>query len=161
MATVLVTYNAWDHNRVVVPANLQPEVWFRPLKASLASGMMTAREVKGSLSASGSGQVTLETAPELLYVPVMRWLSDPSQADETPDNRAYGYCEWDPVYPAAGGPIDQLPGVVKFGAFFYGLGNPPGFLARRNDVLYIDVSGADDGWWQPWVPEGTYVEGGA
>lgn len=162
MALVTITYNAWDHNREVVPANLQPEVWFRPLKTSLISGMMSAREVKGTLNTStGAGQVKLETSADLLYVPVMRWLSDPSQANEQVENRSYGYCEWEPIYPAAGGSISELPGVVKFSAFYYGLGGPPWTLRNRNDVVYIDISGGDDGYWQPWVPEGTYVEGGA
>jgi hypothetical protein len=160
MALVTVTYNAWDHNRQVVPAGLKPEVWFRPIKSSLASGMMTAREVKGTLNAStGAGEVRLETGADLLYVPFMRWLSDPSQADEQVEKRSYGYCEWEPIYPAAGGPISELPGVVKFSAFYYGLGEPPWTLRKRDDVVYIDITGANDGFWQPWVPQGTYVEG--
>lgn len=161
MALVTVTYNAWDHNRQVVPAAWEPRVFFRPLSTSLASGMMTHREVQGSLDpATGAGQVQLESAPGLLYVPFMDWLVPDVS---TLENRSRGYAEWDPIFPAQGGPIDELPPAVPsiLGGFYYGLGAPPQFLRTRSDVVYIDISGGANGWWDPWVPEGTLVEGGA
>lgn len=157
MAKVTVTYNAWDHNREVIPAVLQPRVGFRPIKSSLASGLMTNREVWGTLNGSGSGSVQLESEPDVFYVPFMDWLEVPGAAEHD----ARGYCEWDPIYPGQGGPIDQLPPATKFAGFLYGLGDPPQYIKRRNDVIYIDISGSGDGHWQPWAPEGTYVEGGA
>lgn len=157
-----ITYNAWDHNEQVVPANLKPRVGFRPLATSLANGMMTHREVWGSLDpATGAGTVTLEYQPGILYVPFMDWLLDPSMESEQVQNRARRQCEWAAISPSRNGPIDELPEVVQMRGFYYGFGDPPEFLRARNDVIYIDISGADDGYWQPWVPEGTYVEGGA
>lgn len=160
MAIRTVTYNAWDHNRQVVPANLQPRVGFRPIATSLANGMLNDREIWGSLNAStGAGSVQLESLPGIAYVPFMEWLVDESQATEAVQNRVKGYCEWKPFHPANGGPIDELPDMLPtFGGFYYGLGDPPTFLRSRKDVLYIDIAGADDGYWQPWVPEGTAVE---
>jgi hypothetical protein len=156
MAQVTITYNAWDANRVPIPAVNEPEIWFRPLATSEASGLITDREVKGTLNTSnGAGSVTLESLPGLLYTPILTWLKNPGD----PGNRSRGQSEWDPFYPGQGGPIDELPGVVpKFGAFFYGFGDPPQFLKVRNDVIYIDISGSEDGYWQPWVPAGTAVE---
>lgn len=157
MSLVTVTYRAWDHNNQKIPASALPRVGFRPLSTSPTNGLLTDREVWGTLEADGTGQVKLESAPGILYQPFMDWVI--SDADEEPTNRARETCEWDPFYPGQGGPIDELPGVVpKFGAFFYGLGDPPQFLKGRNDVIYIDISGSEDGYWQPWVPAGTAVE---
>ncbi|MBC6496116.1 hypothetical protein [Microbacterium sp. 4-7] len=158
MTLVTVTYTAWDNNRKVVPASAQPRVGFRPLTTSTDSGLMTDREVWGTLDpVTGVGSVQLESVPGLIYQPFMDWLIDDG-ADE-PTNRARETCEWAPFHPANGGPIDELPGVVPaFGAYYYGFGDPPIFLLIRNDVLYVDISGSADGFWQPWVPEGTLVE---
>lgn len=139
MAQVTITYNAWDHNREVVPANLQPEVWFRPLGTSLANGLMTAREVKGTLNAStGVGSVSLESAPGLMYVPEMRWLVDESQASESEPNRARGYCEWEAFFPADGGPISELSPIVGLFGLLYGFGPPPSYLTL---AIYLDITG--------------------
>ncbi|KRD51971.1 hypothetical protein [Microbacterium sp. Root280D1] len=159
MTLVTITYNAWDANRGKIPAADKPEIWFRPLTTSVENGLITDREVKGTLDYStGAGQVQLESAPGLLYVPFLRWLSNPL-LDE-PGNRAFEYAEWSPFHPANGGPIDELPGIVPaFGAFFYGFGDPPNFLFIRNDVIWVDISGSEDGYWQPWAPAGTALEG--
>ena len=157
-----ITYNVWDHNQGKIPAELQPRIGFRPIATSMVNGLMTDREVWGTLDLStGAGQVTLEYAPGILYVPFVDWLVSPDQAAEQVQNRARGMSEWDPNQPTTSGPIDELPDVVQMRGFYYGLGDPPSFLRSRSDVIYIDISGAGDGYWQPWVPEGTYVEGGA
>lgn len=162
MATVTVTYNAWDHNAQIIPANLQPQVGFRPLSTSQARGLMTNREVWGSgpIGPSGTGSVELESAPDLMYVPFMRWLIDASQISESVQNRAYGYCEWDPIYPADGGPISGLPGVVKLSGIWYGFGAPPLVIKNRNDSIYLDITGPGVGIWAPAraaFPEGVVI----
>lgn len=152
MALVTVTYNAWDHNRRVVPASLQPEVWFRPMRSSLANGLMTERAVRGTLDvATGAGQVQLESAPDLVYVPEMRWRFDSTQ----PAARAA--CEWEAIHPGKGGPIHALPGVVKLGGVWYGFGEPPQQLRNRNDVIYLDITGPGVGIWAP--ERASFIEG--
>lgn len=156
MTLVTITYNAWDANRGKIPAADKPEVWFRPLSTRYEDGLITDREVKGTLDyATGAGQVQLESAPDVLYVPFMRWLSNPL-LDE-PGNRAFEYAEWEPIYPGEGGPISGLPGVVKLGGVWYGFGAPPAFLKDRNDTTYIDITGPGIGIWVP--DHAVYTEG--
>lgn len=151
MATVVVTYNAWDHARKVIPANLQPEIWFRPVGTSYAAGLMSSREVQGTLNAStGAGSVQLESVLGITYVPVLRWLSDPSQAGEGMENRSRGYDEWTPFYPGAGGPIDQLPTVSPhISGIFYGFGNPPEWVRALSTAVYLDINGPAIRVWGP------------
>lgn len=156
MALVTVTYNAWDHNQDPVPSSLQPELWFRPLATSYAAGLMTSREVKGSLSASGAGSVRLESQPGLLYMPVLRWLSDPSQADEDIENRARAYDEWEPFYPGGGGDISELDPAVGLKGVLYGYGRPP---ERLDGVVYLDIGGTTGVGVGVYGPDGAYVEG--
>lgn len=158
MPLVTITYKAWDHDQDPIPMALQPRVGFRPVKTSLAFGLMTDREVWGTIDAEGAGSVTLLSEPDVFYVPFIDWLTDRSQTGEDVENRARGYAEWDAIYPGEGGKISELPPPTKFAGFLYGLGDPPQYVQRRNDVIYIDISGSGDGYWQPWVPEGTYVE---
>ena len=139
MALVTVTYNAWDHNRQVVPASLKPRVGFRPVGTSLAGGMMTDREVWGTLNVStGAGSAPLESAPGLMFVPFMDWLMDPTQADEAVENRARAYCEWKPIYPGKGGAISTLSPAVGLSGIIVGFGPPPEHLAN---AVYLDISG--------------------
>lgn len=139
MALVTITYNAWDHNRQVIPAELQPRVGFRPLATSLANGMLTKREVWGSLNpTTGAGSVQLESAPGLLYVPFMEWLRDPSQASESVQNRALGSCEWEAIFPGTGGPITELSKFVGQLGLLYGFGNPP---QQLENAIYLDITG--------------------
>ncbi|WP_242085974.1 hypothetical protein [Microbacterium lacticum] len=158
MALVTITYNAWDHNRQVVPAGLHPRVGFRPLSTRITSGLVTDREVWGSLDpVTGAGSVQLESVEGVLYVPFMDWLTDPDQETEVSLNRARGYCEWDPVFPGQGGPIKDLPPFVRLGGVWYGLGAPPSMLLARDDVIYLDITGPGVG---VWAPQGAaFVEG--
>lgn len=156
MAQVTITYNVWDHSRDVIPSGIVPEIWFRPVATSYAAGLMSAREVKGSLDPeTGAGSVQLESAPGLTYVPVLRWLSDASQATEDIENRARGYDEWIPFYPAGGGPIDQLPTVSPhIRGIFYGFGDPPEWVRAIKNAIYWDIEGPD---LEVWGPEEVLV----
>lgn len=161
MPLVTVTYKAWDHNREVIPASAQPRVGFRPLSTSFAGALMSDREIWGSLNTTtGSGSVELESSAELLYVPFMDWLIDDG-ADE-PTNRAREFCEWDPFFPGPGGPIDQLPGKGNaLSGTWYGLGDPPQVLRRRDDVTYWDISGVPNGKPWLWIDQRFLIGGGA
>ena len=145
MGQVTVTYNAWDHNRQPIPASQAPEIWFRPLWATYAAGMMTDREVKGTLNATtGAGSVVLESDPDLFYVPFMRWLV-PGQLN-TP-NAARGYAEWPAFNPGKGGPIESLPTTAdRLSAVWYGFGAPP---TQLSNTLYVDIKGPGVGVWAP------------
>lgn len=154
MALVTVTYNAWDHNREVVPAELHPRVGFRPVGTSLAAGLMTSREVWGSLNpTTGAGAVEIESSPGLVYVPFMDWLVDRTQEAETVENRARAYCEWKPVFPGVGGPIETLDPAVGFRGILYGFGSPPLFL---ENVVYLNITGPTI---RIYGPAGALVEG--
>lgn len=148
MTLVTVTYKAWDHNRKVIPASAQPRVGFRPLATSRETGLMTDRENWGTLDpATGVGEVKLESFPGVLYVPFMDWVIDDTDAD--PANRAREYCEWEPIYPGDGGPLEQLPDVVKLSGIWYGFGSPPDVIRKRNDSLYLNITGPGIGIWVP------------
>src|SRR5690606_2362174 len=73
MALVTITGNAWDHNRAVVPSTLRPQLGFRPLKTSMAAGLMTDREVWASSFSASSGSFSVSLEQDVSYVPFMRW----------------------------------------------------------------------------------------
>lgn len=152
MSRVTITGNAWDHNQAPVPANLQPELWFRPIATSLAHGLLTNREVKAALQSSGAFTVQLESHTHIRYVPVLRWLSDPSQAGEDIENRAYGYNEWRIIHPGRGGDISELDPDIGLSAILYGFGAPPSHL---EGVVYLDITGPAI---RIYGPSGAYVE---
>lgn len=108
MATVTITGQAWDHNDQPVDASLQPELWFRPMEPGRRHGLQTHREVKAVLTAS-SGAFSVPLERDVDYVPVMRWLTDPSQANESMPNRARAYCEWPAFTAVTSGLIDVQP----------------------------------------------------
>lgn len=139
MALVTVTYNAWDHNREVIPASRQPRVGFKPLRTSLANGLMTNREVWGTLnSTTGAGSARLESAPGLLFVPFMDWLTGPA----TSENDRGGYCEWAPILPGNGGDISDLADLRSFGPIIAAMGAPPEQLSGLVWIDLTDVSSA-------------------
>lgn len=138
MSKVTVSGNAWDHNLVAVPANLQPQLYFRPVATSMAHGLLTSREVKATLQSSGQFTVQLDSHPGIFYVPVMEWLLDASQADELVQNRALSRCEWTAFYPGRGGDISELNPAVGLSALLYGFGPPPEQLEK---AVYLDITG--------------------
>jgi hypothetical protein len=158
MALVTNTGNAWDQNGVPIPAVNEPELWSRPLWTSTARGLLTDREVPAKTFnvATGAFTVELESAPGLLFMPILRWLKNP----EDPKHRARGEAEWRPFFPGGGGPIDELPDTsVGLRGAYYGLGNPPPSFIERDDIAYIDISGVGGGSVQWWLPEGNFLEG--
>ena len=109
MAIVTVTGNAWDHTGTPIPAEQRPELWFRPRRADVAGDALLAGvEVRAELNtATGAFTVQLEATPGIEYLPVLRWLIDPSQPVE---RWAHGYAEWPkPIVPyPVGGTIGEL-----------------------------------------------------
>lgn len=152
MALVTITGKAWEHGYRTVPADLQPELWFRPLSTSYARGLRSSREVRAALdSDTGDFEVELESQPGLLYVPVLRWLTDRSQATESVDNRARGYDEWEPFWPGNGGDISNMdPWGGRWGLFF-GYGDPPSSLSN---AVYFDL---EDSPVRIWGPPNAFV----
>jgi len=137
MTLVTVTYRAWDHNRKVVSVGEQPRVYFRPLSTDLTLGLMTDREIFGTLDpVTGVGSVQLESAEGLLYQPVMDWLIDDNSS--APTNRARESCEWTPFFPSTGGDISSLDPAVGLRGVLTGFGLPPGHLDR---AVYLDLTG--------------------
>lgn len=147
MAKVTITGNVLDSDLEPIPAENEPELFFRPLATSDARGLLTDREVLAEITNPGTGAFTvqLESQPGLIYVPIVRWLKNP----EDPNNRARGQAEWKPIFPGDGGPISSLPGVVKLSGLWYGLGQPPAQLKSRDDSIYLDISGPGVGVWVP------------
>lgn len=144
MSLVTITYNVWDMNRAVIPAASEPQIMFRPIMSSLATGLLTDREVYGSLSlTTGAGSVRLESAPGLFFVPIVTWLKNP----EDPNNRARGSTEWEMFFPDRGGNISDLR-IYKPepGQIYHGYGPPP---TSMDNALYIDRSGAKPVLWGP------------
>lgn len=135
MALVTITYRAWDHNREVVPASRSPRVGFRPLGTSYSPGLMTNREVWGTLHpTTGAGEVQLESLPGVMYVPYMDWLTGEAKSE----NDRGGYCEWAPFFPGRGGSIDSLEPAAGVRGLLYGFGNPPESL---DAAVYLDITG--------------------
>ena len=149
MPLVTVTYNVWDVNRQVIPAEQDPQIWFRPIWASYAAGLMTDREVRGTLTtATGVGQVQLESTPDLFYVPILRW--SPLGADADLESIGKAYTEWPIFHPGKGGPIDTLTGsIAPLSALWYGFGKPPAQVKEQDRAIYLDITGPDIGIWVP------------
>lgn len=147
MSKVTITGNVWDGDLEPIPAANEPELFFRPLATSNDRGLLTDREVFADITdpVTGAFTVQLESQPGLVYIPIVRWLKNP----EDPNNRARGQAEWKPIYPGAGGPISNLPDVVKLSGVWWGFGPPPAQLRSRNDSFYLDINGPGLGIWVP------------
>lgn len=110
MSIVTVTGNAWDHTGAPIPARYMPELWFRPLGNNISEhSLLAGIEAKAVLDqATGSFMATLVAEPWLRYVPVLRWITNPSEP--LPENWSWQYAEWNwSINPhPAGGPISSL-----------------------------------------------------
>jgi len=136
VALVTVTGNVWDHSRDPIPAESEPELWFRPAASTIAGSLLAGIESQATLNvATGAFEVELESAPGIQYTPVLRWLVNPGSELE---RRAYGYTEFPAFNPGAGGDIGTLPPYVTVNGIVAGYGPPP---AELTDVFYLDISG--------------------
>lgn len=112
MPAKTVTGNVRTHLGLAMPAERQLELWFRPNGSNISDGgLAIGVDAKANLNlTTGDFNVSLETAPHILYTPWVRWLVDPGESD--PEKWAWGYAEWAwsfSPYPN-GGPIDELAG---------------------------------------------------
>lgn len=136
MSLVTITGNAWDVNLIPIPAAAEPEVFLRPIATSTARGLLTDREIapKTFTVATGAFVFDVESAPGLMYVPILRWLKSP----EDPRNRARGETEWDAFFPGNGGPISALDPAIGIRALLFGFGPPP---VQLTQAIYLDITG--------------------
>ena len=127
MALVAVTGNVHDNGGVTIPAELSPELWFRPKEASISTGgLLVGVEVQAALNLStGAFTVTLDNS--ITYVAFLRWLLNPSET--LPERRSCVYARWDhEISPGLGGSIENLlPEEFRpEGAYYFGaLSDPP------------------------------------
>lgn len=109
MALVTITGNAWDHSRQVIPAELQPRLWAKPLGDRVSGSLLAGVESRATLDpVSGAFMVAVEG--NLDYRMVMDWLV-PGQEEEAPGGRARTFAEWPVFNSASGGAIQDLPGA--------------------------------------------------
>ncbi len=148
MPVVTITGNAWDHNEIVVPSALRPQLGFRPLRTGRASGLQTDREVWATLNlTTGAFSVKLEQGVD--FIPFMRWLTDETQLNEMVMNRAFGYCQWRAITAYSSGDIDDQPNAdgKSTDVWWVSRANPPtGFkgmwLYSDSSVTYNDLAEA-------------------
>ena len=107
MALVPVRGNLTDHLGKLIPADLQPEVYFRPEKPGVVNGSaLLGVEVKADLNtATGTFTANLQAAPHLGYRLVARWLVVSSL-----ERWSWQYAEWpDLYYPYPNGGVISAP----------------------------------------------------
>ena len=152
MTTVTITGNAWTHAGTPIPAEMHPELWFRPLANALgADGLLAGVEVQAALAADGSFSVQLESELGVYYRPFMRWVTNPSEQD--PANWAYRYAEWDfLVVPGEGGTISDLINHFPPGAIIAAFGPP---LSGVTNVAWIDLDDQTAEGAMVWAPAGS------
>ncbi|WP_404475126.1 hypothetical protein [Microbacterium aerolatum] len=128
MATVQVTGNAWDHTGSPIPAELHPQLWFRPERHDVSgANLLAGVEAQATLdTATGAFNVDLVAEPWIRYKSVLRWLLNPHEPNM--QMWAWGYAEWSWTfnpYPG-GGPISEL-GVpdLSIHNVFVSLNTPP------------------------------------
>lgn len=135
MAKVTVTGNAWDHSRDVIPANLQPRLFARPLADRITGSLLVGVESKATLNSS-TGAFSVDLESDLDYVMVMDWLF-PGQEEEPPANRARAYAEWPVFNSAGGGTISSLFPPISTGTIVAELGAPP---PAAQGIVWIDLT---------------------
>lgn len=93
MALVTVRGNLWDHMGQAIPAELRPELLFRPEQSNVAgTGALAGVEARASLNqTTGAFTIKLEGAFGVRYRMVARWLVDPTESRE---RWAWQYTEW-------------------------------------------------------------------
>lgn len=141
--------NAWQNTGQPLPASIRPQLWYRPVRASLdESTLLAGVEVQATIDMStGAAVAQVVASPGLRYRPLLRWLTNP--LEPKPERWAWGEAEWgftvDP-WPN-GGRLEDLVGADDLGApWIVSLTPPP--AAYRG--LYLNAAG--EGYW-PGVPD--------
>lgn len=146
MPLVIVSGRAWDHMRKRIDPALQPQLAFVPEGNRIvgSSYLEIDGEVLATLDANGDA-FTVELEGDSWYTPVIRHLTDPSQALLTWDKRAFGRYEFPRIYSGSGGPIGDLPSdPIQIDGIWYGHGDPPSWLTHG---IYVDIAGAKPVFW--------------
>lgn len=136
-----VTGRIWDHMRKRIDPALQPELAFVPEGNRIvgSSYLETDGEVLATIDANGDA-FTVDLEGDTWYTPVLRHLSDPSQAGQDWENRARAYYPFPRINSGSGGSIGDLPrNPVQINGVWIGLGPRPSTLPGG---IYVDISGA-------------------
>lgn len=141
MAKVRVTGNAWDHSQKVIPAELQPRLFARPLGDRIAGSLLVGVESQATLNPT-TGAFSVDVESGLDYRMFMDWLV-PGQESEPPALRARAYAEWATFNAGGGGDIGALITSGLAGNIFAGLTPPPtSFSGTWIDLSDVTADGA-------------------
>jgi hypothetical protein len=150
-----ISGDLWTHEGVPFPADLNPELWFRPERPGVTSGALLAGvEVQATVNwSNGRFTVDLVAYPGIRYQPFMRWLVNPQETD--PEKWAFGYAEWPfTIDPNNGGNIGTLIPVQQIGLMWIGPTPPPpganGSWPTGTRWLVTDPSSSDYGYIVKW-----------
>lgn len=134
MAKVRVSGNAWDHSQAVIPNELQPRLFAKPLADRVSGSLLVGVESRAVLNPT-TGVFFVDVESGLDYVMCMDWLF-PGQEGEPPEMRARGYAEWPPFNSSGGGDIGTLIQSGTGGNVAAGLVPPPASFGSA----YINLS---------------------
>lgn len=84
MPWVTITGDLWDHSQVRLPADRQPELYFRPNDAAIGGGVLIGVDVKASLDVpTGAFSIVVysDLTDRIKYRPWVRWLSRPGDIE--------------------------------------------------------------------------------
>lgn len=135
MAKVTVTGNAWDHSREVIPSELRPRLWARPVADQIAGSLLVGVSSRASLNLT-TGAFAIELESGLDYTMWMDWLM-PGQESEPPGDRAMGRAEWPVFNSASGGSISALFPAKATGTIVAELAPPP---PEASGIIWIDLT---------------------